>query len=172
MRLNRVIQRLPKPLSPDLERLLDILGTSIVVSKGLQDSFCSESGKFMHLSFSDKVGLKSTDQVVFTERSEIFKLVKQYQISQVAKGDSNDAFSLRTFNAVYDLLYDQCLSIESAPATRGDNLLLAEEEKIRDLHWDGTGLEGLDEVLHGFSGTGIIELTGKSDAGKTVCGMS
>jgi hypothetical protein len=36
MRLNRVIQRLSKPLSPGLERLLDILGTSTVVSKGLK----------------------------------------------------------------------------------------------------------------------------------------
>lgn len=63
----------------------------------------------------------------------------------------------------------QCLSVESATATRGDQLLLLEDEKARDLHWDGTGLEGLDEVLHGFSGTGMIELTGKTDVGKTVC---
>lgn len=123
-------------------------------------------------SFPDKVGLKSTDQVVFTERSEIFRLVKQHQVAQVEEGELKDAFSLRTFDAVYNLLFDQCLIIESASASRGDDLLLVEEEKVRDLHWDGTGLEGLDEVLHGFSGTGIIELTGKADVGKTVWGRS
>ncbi|KAJ9127919.1 hypothetical protein QFC24_000204 [Naganishia onofrii] len=47
-------------------------------------------------------------------------------------------------------------------------LLEDEEENAQDLHWDGTGLEGLDEVLHGFEGRGIVEMTGKAGTGKTV----
>lgn len=66
------------------------------------------------------------------------------------------------------MLYEQCLIVESAPAINGADLLTAEEEKARDLHWDGTGLEGLDEVLHGFEGRGIVEMTGKAGVGKTV----
>lgn len=140
-----------------------------MVSKGLFQSSSFRLTLTDTSRYPERIGLRSTDQVVFTERSEIFKLISQLESDN---READDAFSFQTFSTVYDPLYEHCLLVEAATANRGDQLLLAEEEKARDLHWDGTGLEGLDEVLHGFSGTGIIEMTGKSDVGKTVRRLS
>ncbi|KAJ9115635.1 hypothetical protein QFC20_000962 [Naganishia adeliensis] len=141
MRLNRLAQRLPQPAPLNLVKLLAIL----------------ENG-----------GVKSTDQIVFTERAGIFGLI----FSETGDTSNHDApISTRDFDTAYEMLYEQCLIVESAPAINGADLLTAEEEKARDLHWDGTGLEGLDEVLHGFEGRGIVEMTGKAGVGKTLLSL-
>lgn len=101
---------------------------------------------------------------MFTERADVFRLVTESKDDNLIQ----DALGARDFDTAYGMMYEQCLIIESAAAINGSDLLLAEEEKARDLHWDGTGLEGLDEVLHGFEGRGIIEMTGKTGVGKTV----
>lgn len=136
------------------------LGSSCHAHSHLPTSltFCS------HVCIEDG-GIKSTDQVVFTERVDIFRLVSQERNDN---SEQDSAISIQDFEAAYEILYEQCLMAETAPAITGDKLLLLEEEKARNLHWDGTGLEGLDEVLHGFEGRGIIELTGKTGVGKTV----
>lgn len=117
------------------------------------------------MNLPEKGGIKSTDQIVFTDKTNILRLT-----SHASSDASNQhaAISVGDFSTAYDTLYEHCLLVESAPAVSGDELLLSEEEKARDLHWDGTGLEGLDEVLHGFEGRGIVEMTGKTGVGKTV----
>ncbi|KAI5454627.1 hypothetical protein NCC49_003520 [Naganishia albida] len=141
MRLNKLAQRLPQPVAPELINLLVIL---------------------------EKGGIKSTDQIVFTDKTNILRLT-----SHASSDGSNQhaAISVGDFSTAYDTLYEHCLLVESAPVVSGDELLLSEEEKARDLHWDGTGLEGLDEVLHGFEGRGIVEMTGKTGVGKTLLSL-
>lgn len=117
------------------------------------------------MTLSDKGGIKSTDQVVFTDRVDLLRLTSQNSSDEP---NQETAISIGDFNAAYEVLYEQCLLADSAPAISGEELLAAEEEKARDLHWDGSGLEGLDEVLHGFEGRGILEMTGKTGVGKTV----
>lgn len=78
------------------------------------------------------------------------------------------ALSLRELDVAYHALLECCLTIEAPQPMSADVLLEDEEENAQDLHWDGTGLEGLDEVLHGFEGRGIVEMTGKAGTGKTV----
>ncbi|KAJ9108809.1 hypothetical protein QFC21_000129 [Naganishia friedmannii] len=111
-------------------------------------------------------GIKSTDQIVFTEKTIVLRLAAQQQLSE-CKETPHLAFSQRELEVAYQILLEHCLAIEAARPISADVLLENEEEKAQDLHWDGTGLEGLDDVLHGFEGRGIVEMTGKAGAGKT-----
>ncbi|KAJ9125165.1 hypothetical protein QFC22_000119 [Naganishia vaughanmartiniae] len=140
MRLRKIAQKLPQPLSPALTSLIGLL---------------------------DREGsIKSTDQVVFTEKTTVLGLVtKQQELEH--EETPHLVHSPRELDVAYHTLLEHCIAVEAARPTSADVLLKDEEEKAQDLHWDGTGLEGLDEVLLGFEGRGIFEMTGKAGAGKT-----
>lgn len=50
----------------------------------------------------------------------------------------------------------------------GDQAWDQEKQESRDVHWDGFGLSGLDELLEGIGSSVLIELVGGKGAGKSV----
>jgi hypothetical protein len=106
---------------------------------------------------SELLGYKSTNQIVFTPPTIIQK--------HILNSPSSSLFTYSTFTT----LREACIEAEAGEVIEdAGETFLDDEEKMKDLHWDGFGIDGLDGLMVGFCGTGVVEVCGSKSVGKSV----